>query len=199
MEEQTNPESTDSEIEELFEETQEETIEEGDKDVEGKSEVENLTLSELNTIAGRKDNPFKSKEEYLKHYENLKKLVGDQDLAKERKGKKEVKEVKEDPTAKELAELKKDIAKKDFLLETPTAKEYLDLVEAYAEKHGLSLSEAWENKFASIADISQRKVIINKNRVNPVESQRINDLAKSARSGNESAQNALIDELVWKK
>ena len=193
------PDETDTEVEEIFEETQDDSTEVGGEDVAGKSEVEKLSLDELNTLAGRKDNPFKTKEEFVKHYGNLKNFVGDQELAKERKEKKEVKKDVIDSTAEELAELKKDIAKKDFLLETPTAKEYLDIVEAYAEKNNLTLSEAWEAKFKTIADSSQRKVIINKNRINPVESQRISELAKSAKAGNEEAQNALIEEMVWKK
>jgi hypothetical protein len=192
MDEDNKPLETDS-----SEETHQE---EGSEDVAGKGEV-NLSLDELNTLAGRKDNPFKTKEEFAKHYGNLKSFVGDQELAKERKEAKEVKNdnVKENTTAQELAELKKDIAKKDFLLETPTAKEYMDILEAYAEKNNLTLGEAWETKFKTIAESSQKKVIINKNRINPVESQRVSELAKSARGGDENAQNALIEELVWKK
>jgi hypothetical protein len=51
----------------------------------------------------------------------------------------------------------KQIEVKDFLLEVPTAKEHLELVEAYAEKQGITLSEAWNSKFAKFAESSQTK------------------------------------------
>lgn len=189
----TNPDATDtSELDDIFED---DVQEEGAEDVKGKSEVENLTLEELNKVSGRK---FESKADYLKHYAGLKSLVGNQELAKERK-KKEVKEDTSDAVSRELADLKKDLAKKDFLLETPTAKEYLDIVEAYAEKNNLSLSEAWESKFTQLAESSQSKNVINKNRINPVQSQRTSELAKLARTGNQKAQDDLINELVWRK
>ena len=205
MEDKTNPEDADtSDFEEIFaDDSTDETVvenqeapkkqEEGTEDVLGKGEVEELSLDELNKASGRE---FKSKEAYLKHYKNLNKLVGDQDLAKKRK---ETKSEEIDPTAKELAELKKDLAKKDFLLETPTAKEFLDVVEAYAEMNDMSLSEAWEAKFTGIAESSQSKNIINKNRTNPVQSQKISELAKLARSGDQDAQDELIEATVWKK
>jgi len=202
MTDETNPEATDAtELDDIFSDEVETKTEDkpedlgaGAKDVLGKSEVANLTLEELNNISGRK---FESKEDYIKHYENLKKLVGDQDLAKDRKVKKETPD-KVSELEKEIAEMKKSGTIKDFLLEQPTAKEHLDLVEAYAEKHGLSLSEAWNTKFANLVESSQKNVI-NKNRINPIQPQQITNLADRARGGDESAQDALINELVWKK
>jgi len=189
---ETNPDVTDA-VDELFTDdtvTEDNDSEAGTEDVLGKSEVANLTLEELNNISGRK---FESKEDYIKHYENLKKLVGDQDNAKKRKETPD----KVSELEKEIAEMKKAGTVKDFLLETPTAKEHLELVEAYAEKQGISLSEAWNTKFANLVESSQKNVI-NKNRINPIQSQQITNLAEKARGGDESAQDALINELVWK-
>lgn len=187
-------ESKEREIEDLLNDD----IDTGNKDVADKGELNKLSLDELNNISKRK---FETKEDFFKHYEGLKNLVGDQELAKERKEKvKEDKkaEVKDDATAKELAELKKDLAKKDFLIEKPTAKEYMDVLEAYAEKNNLSLSEAWEAKFkfAETSQGVQKTDIISKNRIAPVHSQRISELAKTARTGDETSQNELIKEVL---
>lgn len=184
----------DESIESIFDET-------GDTDVEGKGEAEQtLTREAIEKVAGRK---FESDEDFLKHYENLKKLVGDQELAKERKAAKTEEKPKSDDKLsaleQELAQMKKENVTKDFLLEVPTAKEHLDLVEAYAEKHGISLSEAWTSKFAKFTESSQGRTVINKNRITPVQSQQIASLADQARKGDQSAQDALINELVWKK
>ena len=197
MENTDKPEVTDAEteidesIENIFEEA-------GDTDVEGKSEeAKNLSREQLEKVAGRK---FESDEDFIKHYENLKNLVGDQELAKERKAKKEEPKVdKLSEMEQKLARLEKESITKDFLLATPTAKEHLDLVEAYAEKHGLSLSEAWESKVSKLADSSQSRTVINKNRITPVQSQRVVDLAERAKTGDQNATDELINTLVWKK
>ncbi len=199
MENTDKPEVTDAEteidesIENIFEEA-------GDTDVEGKSEAEtvgSLSLDDINTVLKR---DFKTKEEALKSLDGLKNLVGDQELAKERKAKKE--EPKGDKLSEmeqKLARLEKESITKDFLLATPTAKEHLDLVEAYAEKHGLSLSEAWESKVSKLAESSQSRTVINKNRITPVQSQRVSDLAERAKTGDQNATDELINTLVWKK
>jgi hypothetical protein len=197
MENTDKPEVTDAEteidesIENIFEDA-------GDTDVEGKSEeAKNLSREQLEKVAGRK---FESDEDFIKHYENLKNLVGDQELAKERKAKKEDTKVdKLSEMEQKLARLEKESITKDFLLATPTAKEHLDLVEAYAEKHGLSLSEAWESKVSKLAESSQSRTVINKNRITPVQSQRVVDLAERAKSGDQNATDELINTLVWKK
>lgn len=187
-------EAANESIESIFEET-------GDTDVEGKSEgadMSTLSLDDINSVLKRE---FKTKEEALKSLDGLKRLVGDQDLAKERKEKKT--ETKSDVDDR-IARLEKQLEVKDFLLEVPTAKEHLELVEAYAEKQGITLSEAWSSKFAKFAESSQTKgeqgkTVINKNRITPVQSQRISSLAEQARQGNSEAQDALINELIWKK
>lgn len=197
MENTDKPEVTDAEteidesIENIFEDA-------GDTDVEGKSEeAKNLSREQLEKVAGRK---FESDEDFIKHYENLKNLVGDQELAKERKAKKEDTKVdKLSEMEQKLARLEKESITKDFLLATPTAKEHLDLVEAYAEKHGLSLSEAWESKVSKLAESSQNRTVINKNRITPVQSQRVVDLAERAKTGDQNATDELINTLVWKK
>lgn len=198
-----NPEETDAFTEGLnnaLEQFQEvdETVDAGSQDAEGKGESETqvLTREKLEEVSGRK---FESDEDFLKHYENLKKLVGDQDLAKERKEKASPKaDDKLSVLEQELAQMKKDGAKKDFLIENPVAKEYIDIVEAYAEKHNLPLNEAWTSKFQTIAETSQKgRVITNKNRITPVQSQRITELAQGARQGDTKAQESLVMETIF--
>lgn len=176
------------EIDELFEE-------EGKDDVEDKGE---LSLEELNKVSGRE---FKSKEEYLKHYENLNKLVGDQTLAKQRKEQKE-KKVEVNETAQELAQLKKDLAKKDFLLDTPTAKPFIEPLEAYAEKHGISFEEAWNSdSFRLIAESSQRvgKKLTTNNKIAPARSKEIDRLQQEvASTGSDDSKIDLVKEYFKK-
>jgi len=187
------PEDADG-LEELFEDDQP-----GTEDVENSDQ---LSLEELNTLAGRKDNPFKSKEEYFKHYESLKSLSGDQEAIKERKAQKELeKKTTEGKTMKEEMEaLKKDLSKKDFLVETPTAKDYIEIIEAYAEKNGMTLVEAWNSeKFKSIADASTRvvKKVITNNRITPVQAQTVTKLADKVReTGSDDAKIDLVKEYL---
>jgi len=181
-------------LEDLFEDDQP-----GNEEVE---KSDQLSLEELNALAGRKDNPFKSKEEYLKHYESLKSLSGDQEAIKERKAQKELekKTVEEKTLKEEMEALKKDLSKKDFLVETPTAKDYLEIVEAYAEKNEMTLVEAWNSeKFKSIAEASQRasKNVITNNRITPVQAQTVNKLAEEVKAtGSDDAKIKLVAEYL---
>lgn len=195
--EDDKPEVTDVETDDLFEEN----VETGGEDVEGKSEdsLENLTLDEINKVSGRE---FKSKEEYLKHYENLKSLVGDQEAAKERKSKQAGKSEETDKLSAleaELASMKQESTRDKFLAKNPTANGLVDIIEAYAEKNGLTLDEAFDQKFKDLAESSQRKVINQKNRQTPVQTQKITDLADRARQGDPNATEELVGEIIWKK
>ena len=190
--ENNTPEVADSEFETLFEEGQE-----GTEAVEVKSDQ--LSLEELNALAGRN---FTSKEEFTKHFEGLKSLSGDQEAIKERKAQKELeKKVTEEASLKgELDQLKKDLSKKDFLIETPTAKQHIDILEAYAEKNGIALSEAWNSEaFKPIAEASQRasKQILTNNRITPVQAQTVNRLADEVKStGSDDAKIQLVKEYL---
>lgn len=186
----TDVESTENQAAESHEET-------GGEDVEGKGEgIETLTLEDINSVLKR---DFKTKEEALKSLDGLKRLVGDQELAKERKEKKNQESDNTPDVVKEIQNLKQEIKRKDFLAENPTAKGIMDIMEAYAEKTGISLEEAWEQKFKEIAESSQRKVLTNKNRNTPVQSEEIQKLSEAAAHGNPRAQEDLVKKLVWKK
>jgi hypothetical protein len=184
---------TDAGLEELF--TEETPA--GTEDVENTSDQ--LTLEELSKTLGRE---FKSKEEALKHAENLKKFSGDQEAIKERKAQKELekKTVEEKTLKEELEQVKKDLAKKDFLVESPTAKDYLDIIEAYAEKNGITLVEAWNSeKFKPIAEASMRvqKQVITNNRITPVQAQTVNKLVEEVKTtGSDDAKIKLVKEYL---
>ena len=165
-----------NEFEELF-------SEEGKEDVAGKGEVENLTLEELNTLAGRKGNPFKSKAEYFKHYENLKSFVGKKT------------EPKVDTSVDDrVTNLEKQLAREKFINENPTVKEHIDIIEAYAKDKGITLNEALEERFKKFAEPSQKKVITPNNRLNPATQKIPLDLVDRAKQGSDKAKLELVDK-----
>jgi hypothetical protein len=190
---------------EEFESNDGESLEEGlsqtagQKDVEGKGD--SLSLEELNKTFGRE---FKTKEEALKHAENLKSFAGDQEAIKERKAQKELEEQKKkgQDALTRVETLEKEIAKKDFLIETPTAKPVLEALEAYAEKHSISLSEAWSSEaFKPIAEASQRisRSPVTNNRITPVRSQTIEKLKEQVKeTGSDTAKVNLVKEYFKK-
>jgi hypothetical protein len=171
----------------------------GQEDVAGKSD--SLSLEDLNKTFGRE---FKTKEEALKHAENLKSFAGDQEAIKERKAQKELEEQKKkgQDALSRVETLEKEIAKKDFLIDVPTAKPVLEALEAYAEKQGISLSEAWSSEaFKPIAEASQRisKAPVTNNRINPVQSQAIDKLKEEVKTtGSDTAKIKLVSEYFKK-
>lgn len=175
--------------------------EENVQDEGTKEEIESLSLSELNDLAGRRDGQkFKSKDDFFTHYKNLNSFVGKQG---EKGMKKESKEnrMESDETVEELRSrlmsLEGSIEKDKFLSSNPLAKENLDILEAYAEKNGKSLSEAWEEKKSVFIHDDRGEVGIKSvNRVAPVRSEKERaELEIRARSGDLSAQRALIKTL----
>lgn len=171
----------------------------GQEDVEGTGD--SLSLEELNKTFGRE---FKSKEEALKHAENLKSFAGDQEAIKERKAQKELEEQKKKglDALSRVETLEKEIAKKDFLIETPTAKQFMPALEAYAEKQGMSLEEAWSSEqFKPIAEASTRisKSPVTNNRITPVRSQTIEKLKEEVKTtGSDTAKVNLVKEYFKK-
>lgn len=187
---------TADEFDELFEDS-------SDTDAGSDGEELALTLSELNSISGRK---FSTKEEAIKHYQNLNSLVGDQKrIETEKKAKEAEKAMTEkEQLATRIAELERETKVDKFLLANPGAKESLEVLEAYAEKKGLTLDEAWKNisgKFASATkeDDEDEVGVKSKQRITPVQSQQIADLSKAASSGSSDAQEELVKQLIWKK
>lgn len=171
----------------------------GQEDVAGKGD--SLSLEDLNKTFGRE---FKTKEEALKHAENLKSFAGDQEAIKERKAQKELEAQKKkgQDALTRVETLEKEIAKKDFLIETPTAKQVIEPLEAYAEKHNISLSEAWSSEaFKPIAEASQKisKAPVTNNRITPIQSKTIEKLKEEvAKTGSDEAKISLVTEYFKK-
>jgi hypothetical protein len=189
-------------VDEFFSEGAEEKVidnQAGQKDVQDKGD--SLSLEDLNKTFGRE---FKTKEEALKHAENLKSFAGDQEAIKERKAQKELEEQKKkgQDALTRVETLEKEIAKKDFLIEMPTAKPVLEALEAYAEKHNISLSEAWSSEaFKPIAEASQRisKAPVTNNRISPMQSQTIDKLKEEVKTtGSDTAKIKLVTEYFKK-
>jgi neutral trehalase len=175
-------ESQDNELDDLFEA--------GDEDVQ-KDAAGTLTLEELNELSGRN---FTSKDDFFKHYGNLKSFVG-----------KKV-EPKEAPKAdnqvdvlKEIAELKQTIAEKDFVSDNPGAKEHITLIRDISKARGVSLSEAYESVKDIVESASaykkEREIGVNsKQRINPMQSQKLNKLIQNVKTGDARSEEALVDE-----
>lgn len=193
--EESSEVAEDESLDELFNE------EASQEDVTDKSDSGELSLEDLNKTFGRQ---FKNKDEALKHAENLKRFAGDQEAIKERKAQKELEEQKkkEQDALTRVENLEKEIAKKDFLINTPTAKPALEALEAYAEKQGISLEEAWQSEaFKPIAEASQRisKQPITNNRINPVQPKQLDALKEEvAKTGSDSAKLKLVQEYFKK-
>lgn len=159
-----------------------------------------LTLAELESFAGRK---FASKEDALKHYQNLNSLVGDQKRLETEKKAKEAEAAlsEKELLTKKVEELERKNTINEFLQANPSAKDKLDLVEAYAEKSGITLSEAWKkvsDKFAPTQEEEDEVGVKTKQRITPVQSQNIQALTEQARKGSSDAQEELVKELLWK-
>jgi hypothetical protein len=196
VENESNEESegaSDESVDEIFNDKA------GQEDVAGKGD--SLTLEDLNKTFGRE---FKTKEDALKHAENLKSFAGDQEAIKERKAQKELEGEKKkgQDAISRVEKLEKEIATKDFLIEMPTAKPVLEALEAYAEKQNISLSEAWSSEaFKPIAEASQRisKAPVTNNRLTPIQSQTIDKLKEEVKkTGSDTAKINLVTEYFKK-
>jgi len=163
--------------------------EENQKDNEN---VKVLSLEKLNALAGRSgEQAFKSVEDFEKHYGNLKSFVG-------KAGKKEEKPVKKE-TSSEVEELRARLdaieaekKQSEFLSQNPEAKANLDLLEAYAEKSGKSLAEAWEEKKDVFSRAEEVADIKSTNRIAPIRPKDTSQLETLARQGNYEAQAELV-------
>lgn len=194
------PLETDSEIEEMFDDTDISEVDEGVKDVDGTKTLDSLTLEELNLKAGRSgSNAFKSKDDFFKHYENLKSFVGKQE-------KKEVNQAEDKSfdVMTKISSIEAKLAEKDFISEVPEAKDYLDIIKAVAKDKQITLEEAWDENLKEIAEgASARKKeleigVKSKNRINPAQSPKIQKLAELAKSGSTAAQEAFLREALGK-
>lgn len=164
------------------------------------SGTEELTLEEINKISGR---TFASKDDFFKHYENLKGFVGKK-VEPAQAGETNAEALERiAKLEQENAESKKELAKQKFIGDTPTAKEAMPALEAFAKDRGLSLEDAWKHDdFQPIANaLATRggqggKTVITNSKITPVHNQRITELSQEARTGNNAAQTALVTEVL---
>ena len=181
---------SEEELEEEFGESEvgEENVTSSEPKVEPKVEPEVkkeeetfLTKEELETLVGRE---IKDKEDFSKHYTNLKGFVGKK------------KEVKKEPS--DNAGVMEKLNKIEFLGDNPDAKEYYDdLIKPLADGKGLSLEDAYKsvNPYIEATKAKNKEKNIgveSKNRINPARDKKIQALAEKARAGDETAQDAYI-------
>lgn len=190
---------TQQESHELLDETSvDDLFEAGDEDDGSDAAESTLTLSELNELAGRRGaNAFKSKDDFFKHYGNLSRFVG----VKQEKQEKTKEEPKGDFVSR--AELDAYFAEREFISSNPTAKEHFDLIKAVAKDKGVTIDKAFETLKDTLEAASafkkERTVGVNsKNRINPMQSNRLKSISEEARQGNSTAQERLIEEMMGK-
>ena len=187
--EEIKPVDTDSNDENLLGDL----FEEGDTNDESTKVA--LTMDDLEKVAGRK---FTSKEDFEKHYTNLKSFVGKANQSEKKPVESTNSSV--DAVLAEMKELKAQVAERDFMLDNPQAKSALTLVRKVAKADGVSLSEAWEQvkDMAVSADEykKERNIGVNsKQRISPFASEKNKELISQAKMGSPEAK----DELVAKQ
>lgn len=170
-------------------------FETGEENVENGAEA-TLTLADLNNLAGRTgNNAFKSVADFNKHYGHLNSFVG----KKEEKLAPKIAEAKPTGDYVSRSEIESILAEREFVSSNPTAKEHLDILKAVAKDRGISVNEAYEavkdTLEAASAFKKERTVGVNsKNRINPMQSQRLTKLAANVKAGDARSEEALVEE-----
>lgn len=186
--EDNKPEETDAfEVEESTDENQsaDESLEDLFEDEAGEADVvsdapdaDAVFKAELEKISGR---TFKDAEDARKHYKNLTSFVGKK---AEPEAKKSV-----DPLSASMDRiqaLEARLEEKEFLAENPQAKEHLKIVRAVAKDKGVTLAEAFNDVKDVIDSASaykkEREIgVSSKNRINPQQEKKLQQLANKAR------------------
>lgn len=186
-EDEIKPDDTDSSEENLLGDL----FDEGDSNDESTKVA--LTMEDLEKVAGRK---FTSKEDFEKHYTNLKSFVGKANQS-EKKPVETQKDSSVDAVLAEMKELKAQVAERDFILDNPQAKSSLSLVRKVAKADGISLLEAWEQvkDLATSAEEYKkgRDIGVNsKTRINPVVSEKNKEVIHQAKLGSPEAGDTLV-------
>lgn len=196
---QESNESQEGDLEEIFDDS-------GNENVEGDSALKGLSLDQLSQLAGRK---VESVEDFQKHYSHLKGMVGDQKRVELEKKAKELDQLKAQAALKDdfelsrqVQSLKAEIEEDKFLRLNPTAEHSLDLVKSVAKAKDIPLAEAWDKHVKEIAEghAAYKKEkdigVESKNRISPMQSQKITQLVSQAKTGSGDAQDALVSELL---
>jgi len=163
MENETNPSTSDNPELELGSEL-------GEKDVSKAEDLEAKPSEEAKYyqgLTGRED--IKSKADFEKHYEGLKKLVGDQAVAELRKkadayeklqieiskeadeflntkeGKETMKEFEKGAISEEVHSIRDELDDMKFLKKNPESETFLDVIKAVAKEKGISKEEAYQS------------------------------------------------------
>ena len=145
MAEETNPSTDPSEVELAAEESAENV---SDTAPESTPAVESLTLEELNKLAGRE---FSSKEDFAKHYGNLKSFVGKRVPVKPAQA--TTSETQE--SAEKLADVfvtRDELAKRDFIASHPEAKDIADDIFTVATVEGVIPEELYQKRYRPLVE-----------------------------------------------
>lgn len=197
MAEETNPSTDPSEVELAAEESAENV---SDTAPESTPTVESLTLKELNALAGRE---FSSKEDFAKHYGNLKSFVGKRPPVKPAQATAD--ETHE--SAEKLADVfvtRDELAKRDFIALHPEAKDIADDIFTVASVEGVIPEDLYQKKYKPLveakaarekAEAEEKAIGTTTSRLSPQNEQRIQQLAKEYRT-NPNAGREVQENLV---
>jgi len=197
MAEETNPSTDPSEVELAAEEGAENV---SDTAPESTPAVESLTLEELNKLAGRE---FSSKEDFAKHYGNLKSFVGKRVPVKPAQA--TTSETQE--SAEKLADVfvtRDELAKRDFIASHPEAKDIADDIFTVATVEGVIPEELYQKRYRPLveakaarekAEAEEKAIGTTTSRLSPQNEQRIQQLAKEYRD-NPNAGREVQENLV---
>jgi hypothetical protein len=198
--EEDKPLETDSE-ETISDEELEKDLQEIDKDLEGGEDVQEasfFTKEEVETIVGR---PIKDKEDFKKHYVNLKSKVG----ALPPKVEKKIEPAIEAQIPSEILGIREELNELKFIRKTPEAEKHLDLIRSIAKGDKIALDAAYE-KVKSYLDASEIQskekdvAIESKNRIAPKEVQKLNNAIKQFKENKtDKAETDLVTEYLGLK
>lgn len=167
----------------------------GSQDEEsGDSEAQEIffTKEEVEELVGRE---IKNKQDFSKHYTNLKSFVG----------KKEEKVRPQASKPKVGNEVMEKLTKIEFLGDNPEAKKYYEeFIKPMAAGKGISLEAAYESlkPYISATESQEKEKEIgveSKNRLEPAKSKQLQSLMQRARSGDRLAQEQYTREVINKK
>lgn len=167
--------------------------EEDSQESQGKTDNIFLTKEELERLVGRE---VKDKNDFEKHYTNLKSFVG----------KKEEKvEEKPQPKKSQGNEVMEKLNRIEFFGENPEAKKYFDdFIKPMADGKGISLEEAYSQVKpyiqATEAQEKEKEIgVESRNRLEPAMDKKLAALANKAREGDKRAQEEYVRQVINKK
>lgn len=192
---ETDSEEQDESIDEIFNDDSTDAKSEGGEDVQ---EASVFTKEELEAIVGR---PIKDKEDFKKHYVNLKSKVG----ALPPRVEKRIEPAIEAQIPVEVSSIREELEELKFSRKFPEAEKHMDLIKSISKGDKIPLDKAYE-KVKSYLDASETQskekeiAIESKNRIASKETQKLNKVIQQFKADkSEQAEQQLVSEYLGLK